>query len=114
MRSSRSQENRLAWRQLTELAARAEDVTALALSNKDIKIRVPQHLLKLQHDGIVGTAECIARKFIEWNEINFTSYSIQQLYQPPGILLGIIHASQQNVFEGQPPMRCNGILSACG
>lgn len=114
MRSSRGQENRLAWRQLTELAARAEDVTALALSNKDIKIRVPQHLLKLQHDGIVGTAECIARKFIEWNEINFTSYSIQQLYQSLRILLSIIHASQQNVFEGQPPMRCNGILSACG
>ena len=114
MRSSRGQENRLAWREFAELAARAEDVTALALSNKDIKIGVPQHFLKVQHHGIIGTAECTARKFIEWNEIHFASYPVQQLYQSFGILLSIIYASQQDVFEGQPPVRCQRILSACG
>ena len=114
MRARRSQENRLLARKITKLTASTEDVTALTLSKKDVKSCSPQHTLKLLDNGIIRTAECIAGKFIERNQIDLTSDTVQQLHQSLGILLGIIHASQQDVFERQPSVRRKGILSACG
>ena len=113
MRLCRYQEKRLVLRELAKLAAGSEDVTAFALSNKDIKARLPQHALKSKDHGIIGTAECITGEFIERNQIDLATNAVEQLHQPRGILLGVIDATQQDIFERQPPMRREGILSAC-
>jgi hypothetical protein len=113
MRLCRYQEKRLVLRELAKLAAGSEDVTAFALSNKDMKARLPQYALKSKDRGIIGTAEIIAGKFIERNQIDLATNAVEQLHQPLGILFGIINTPQQDVFECQPPVRCEGILSAC-
>ena len=105
MRARRSQENRFLARKITKLTACPEDVTALTLSNKDIESRSPQHALKLLDNGIIGTAECIAGKFIERNQIDLASDPVQQLHQSLGILLGIIHPFQQDIFKRQTSVR---------
>ena len=114
MRRHWCQEHRLVLRQLTKLAAGSENVTALAFSNKYSESASPQHALELLDNGIIRTAESISGKFVKRNQIDLATDAIQQFYQPLGILSGIIHACEQNVFKGQPPVRCEGILAARG
>lgn len=114
MCACRSQENRVRARKISKLAARSEHVTALTLANKDIKSASPQHVLKPLDNDVIRAAEFVAGKFIERNQIHFASDAVQELEQAFGILLGVIHASQQHVFERQPAVWRKRILAACG
>src|SRR5207302_8542079 len=88
-------------RQRSELAAGAQDVPSFALADVSLQPVLDQDRLEAQYAFIGRPPVRVARKFVEWDQVDLATESPHQLDEPGGVLLCIVRAGQQHVLERQ-------------
>src|SRR5439155_8434754 len=88
-------------RHRAQLAARAQDVPPLAFADVGLQPVPCQDGLEAQHAFIGGPPVRVARKLVERDQVDLAAETAQQLDEPRGVLLRVVHVGQQHVLERQ-------------
>src|SRR5271157_5927178 len=89
-------------RRVLELAASGVDVAAPRSPNEGRDARSGEYALKCEYSLLRRRRERNLRPGIQGNQIYFGPQTADELHHLSRVLRVIVHAAQQNIFEGEP------------
>src|SRR5689334_5449284 len=100
--------------EIAELTAGPEHVSPSTLAYEGIQTCLSQDSLKRQHTVVMGASVRTSGEFIEGNEVNLATETLNQFCQSLSILRQIIDFSQKDILKGESTMRRQGVSPASG